>query len=409
MQVLSKPVLASPMAALILLLLTLANLAAAPIKGAGTLPAKGETPSPPVPGRPSREDLDRAITRGTRSFIRDFVEPSYAAVSNGGYVDYKNAEGAVKRYGPKAYVAYQLYLLTHFLMYYQDFGVDPESGLFRKVKTWFVEEFDRRTGNWLWSHEGCLHAKGMIALANLGRSSLVRKGYDWALRSPLSLPYLPPSSLPVSDRIFTIMQSGNIIQTLGNARSSLTGKHGWEHGSPVPDLENTAKLLYALLQAGFPSTDARLTDLRRGLANRVLALGPRLIAADYVGLAWYVFLTHDFDLEPDLAYQRCLQIMEATIDGGWKSHFALMEFPGFRSLMVRALMTAGRRSPQLDAAVNGYVASQSETGAWPLPRALSLWGLDKPPTAGNQAGHHGRRQHLPVDSDADPLSGQALQ
>ena len=134
MQVLSKPVLASPMAAVILLLLTLANLAAAPIKGARTLPTQAEIPSPPVPGQPSQEDLDRAITRGTRSFIRDFVEPSYAAVSNGGYVDYKNAEGSVKRYGPKAYVAYQLYLLTHFLMYYQDFGVDPESDLFRKVR-----------------------------------------------------------------------------------------------------------------------------------------------------------------------------------------------------------------------------------------------------------------------------------
>ena len=156
-----------------------------------------------MPGQPNRAELDRAIDRGTRSYIRDFVEPSYVAVSNGGYVDYKDSEGTVKRYGPKAYVAYQLYLLTHFLMYYQDFGVDPESELFRKVRDWFVEEFDGRTGSWLWSHEGCLHAKGMIALANLGRSSLVRKAYDWALRSPLSLPYLPPSSLPVSDRIFT--------------------------------------------------------------------------------------------------------------------------------------------------------------------------------------------------------------
>ena len=372
--------------AAVVLLLTLPNLAAAQIKSSGALPAPDEIPSPPVSGEPNREDLDRAITRGTRSFIRDFVEPSYAAVSNGGYVDYENAEGAVKRYGPKAYVAYQLYLLTHFLMYYQDFGVDPESELFQKVRDWFVEEFDGRTGSWLWSHEGCLHPKGMIALANLGRSSLVRKAYDWVLRSPLSLPFLPPNSLPVPDRVFTIMQSGNIIQTLGNARNSLTGKHGWEHGSPVPDMENSAKLLYALLQAGFPSTDARLTDLRRGLANRLLALRPPMIAADYVGLAWYVFLTHDFDLEPDLAYQRCLQLMETTIGGDWKSQFALTEFPGFRSLLVRALMTAGRRSPQVDAAVNGYVKSQSDTGAWPLPRALSLWGLDKPPAAGIKLG-----------------------
>ena len=382
-----KPLLSRLVTAVILLQLAQPDLAAVPQKGAGALPSQAEIPSPPVPGQPNRADLDRAIARGTRSYIRDFVEPSYAAVSNGGYVDYKNADGDVKRYGPKAYVAYQLYLLTHFLMYYQDFGVDPESELFRKVRDWFVEEFDGRTGSWLWSHEGCLHAKGMIALANLGRSALVRKAYDWALRSPLSLPYLPPGSLPVSDRIFTIMQSGNIIQTLGNARNSLTGKHGWEHGSPVPDLENSAKLLYALLQAGFPSTHARLTDLRRGLANRLLALAPPMIAADYVGLAWYVFVIHDFHLEPDLAYQRCLQI-DGDDPRRWMEDALRVDgVPGLpQPPGPRALMTAGRRSPQLDAAVNGYVASQSESGAWPLPRALSLWGLDKPPAAGIKLG-----------------------
>ena len=202
------------------------------------------------------------------------------------------------------------------------------------------------------------------------------------------------------------MQSGNIIQTLGNARNSLTGKHGWEHGSPVPDLENSAKLLYALLQAGFPSTHARLTDLRRGLANRLLALAPPMIAADYVGLAWYVFVIHDFHLEPDLAYERCLQMMEDDPRRRMEDAFRPDGVPG---LPQPPGPGAHDRRPeialQLDAAVNGYVASQSESGAWPLPRSLSLWGLDKPPGRRDQAGHHGRRQHLPVDADADPLPG----
>ena len=357
-----------------------------PIKGARPTSVQQEIPSPPVHGSITREDLDRAIDLGTRAFIQDFVKPSYAAVSNGGYVDYKDSGGRTRRYGPKAYVAYQLYLLTHFLMYYQDFDIDPKSELFQNVRDWFLKEFNVQEGKWLWSHEGCLHAKGIIALANLGRSSLAEKAYEWALKSPFSLPYLPPSSLPVRDRMFSIMQSGNIIQTLGNARKSLTGKHSWEHGSPVPDVENSAKLLYGLLKAGFPPKDVRVTDLRRGIINRILSFDDHMIAADYVGLVWYVFLIHEFQLEPDIAYQKCLQLMEQSINGGWKSHFALVEVPAFRSLMVRALMTAGKRSAQLDASVNGYVKSQGVDGVWTLPRALNLWGLDKPPAEGIKIG-----------------------
>ena len=54
-----------------------------------------------------------------------------------------------------------------------------------------MKEFNVQEGKWLWSHEGCLHAKGIIALANLGRSSLAEKAYEWALKSPFSLPIFP--------------------------------------------------------------------------------------------------------------------------------------------------------------------------------------------------------------------------
>ena len=344
---------------------------------------QGEIPSPPVAGSPTKAELDTAIQKGTQGFIREFVQTSYDVVSTG-YVDYTDSQSNEKRYGPKAYVAFQLYLLTHYLMYFEDLGIPRNDPLLNQIHDWFVGQFDKDEGNWLWSHEGCLHAKGMFALANFGYKELVEKGYGWALRN-LSLPFSPPASLPVEDRIFTMRQSGNIIQSVGDAKLSLTGAHGWEHGGPVPDVENSAKFLYALLKAGVPLTDVRVSDLRKGLADRILSFHPRL-AGDFIGLSWYIFAIHKFGLDRNAAYERSLKHMEELVKDGWKSNFPLVEVPAFRSLAVRALLIAGYRFPELDASINGYVRSQDEEGLWRLPRAMQLWGLTKPPTSGIKVG-----------------------
>ena len=369
---------------LISLLIGLLLIGLLPIVVAGPMAAsQGEIPSPPVAGAPTKAELDTAIQKGTQGFIREYVQTSFDTVSTG-YVDYTDSQSNEKRYGPKAYVAFQLYLLTHYLMYFEDLGIPRSDPLLNQIHDWFMGQFDKGQGNWLWSHEGCLHAKGMYALANFGYRDLVEKGYGWALRN-LSLPFSPPPSLPVEDRIFTMRQSGNIIQSVGDARLSLTGKHGWEHGGPVPDVENSAKFLYALLKAGVPVTDVRVSDLRKGLDDRILTFRPRL-AGDFVGLSWYVFAVHKFGLTMEAAYQRCLKLMEELVRGGWKSHFPLVEVPAFRSLAVRALLIAGYRFPELDSAINGYVKSQDADGIWPLPRAMRLWGLTKPPTSGIKVG-----------------------
>lgn len=337
-------------------------------------------PSAPIPGQPARDDLDRAITRGTQAFLREFVEPSYAAVSNGGYVDYVNAVGIKKRLGPKAYVAYQLYLLTHFLMYYHEFGIREDDPLLRNVRDWFLAEFDREQGRWLWSYEGCLHAKGMVALSEIGHSDLVAKAYEWALHSTFYLR---------EHHMFSMMQSGDIIQSLGDATLSLTGRHGWEHGAPIPDAENSSKFLYALLRAGIPADDPRVADLRGGLRAYILSVDTPVAAMgsrDLVGFVWYVLATHRFSLDKDAAYERAIEHMTNAIERDWRANWLLVEVPSFRSLMVRALMTAGRRTPALDAQVNGFAQSQGANGVWPLPRVLKLWAIDRPPATGIKIG-----------------------
>ncbi len=222
-----------------------------PNVGAGSSAgSQGEIPSPPVAGSPTRAELDTAIQKGTQGFIREFVQTSYDVASTG-YVDYTDSKSKEKRYGPKAYVAFQLYLLTHYLMYFEDLGIPRSDPLLNQVHDWFVGQFDKDEGNWLWSHEGCLHAKGMYALANFGYKDLGEKGYGWALRN-LSLPFSPPPSLPVEDRIFTMRQSGNIIQSVGDARLSLTGKHGWSMEGRFPMSKTVPSFSTPFSKRGYP-------------------------------------------------------------------------------------------------------------------------------------------------------------
>ncbi len=99
-----------------------------------------------------------------------------------------------------------------------------------------------------------------------------------------------------------------------------------------------------------------MSDLRRGLVDRILSFRPRL-AGDFIGLSWYIFAVHKFGLDKDNAYKRSLKYMEELVKDGWKSNFPLVEVPAFRSLAVLALLIAGYRFPELDASINGYVRS----------------------------------------------------
>ena len=97
--------------------------------------------------------INRSIERGSRAFIDEYVKTSYEHVSNGGYIEYTDAVGETKRYGPKAYIACDLYLLTHYLMYYREFGVSPQDPLLARVRNWFIQEFNASQGRWIWSDD----------------------------------------------------------------------------------------------------------------------------------------------------------------------------------------------------------------------------------------------------------------
>lgn len=351
--------------------------------GVWLLVAPPSSPQPaPVP-RPTRAALDKAIAAGRNAFIEKYVKTSWEEASDGGYVDYVDAVGQKHTYGPRVYIACQLYLMTHFLMYADDFDVPRDDPLYQSVRDWLINEYDPQAGRWIWSEEGCLHPKGMMALVRSGHRDQVDPAWRWARASQLWLP---------EQHMFTMRQSGDIIQTLGRATLSLSGKSDWEHGAPIPDPEASAKFLHAMLEAGHSLQEPEMTELNDGINDyfeKNTLRFDEMDTRDVIGMVWYVFCTHHFDLPRRGGYDFCIRTMSDGIAAGGvlRKNSLTEHFAAVRGLVIKALLLADIRLPEMDAEIQSMLDRQSPDGDWPLtPAAKKTWGLGVVPPVGIKTG-----------------------
>lgn len=326
--------------------------------------------SPPIDGRVSKEEVDAAIAKGRAAFLHLYVEPALANAEPGGFVDAVDPKGVKQRLGPNVYVQCQLYLIVHLLMYSDEMGIARDDPLVQRSLHFLLKTFDDSKGRWIWSEEGCLHAKGLDVLARFGEREKFDKGWRYALTSPIWLK---------DQGLFTMMQSGEIVQSLGPGSLSLSGKDGWEHGAPIVDEENSSKFLFALLESGRspddPDVAALESNLSRYLATNALAIG-YMKTKDLVGRIWPIWMHARWRLPEDDGLRVALAQMRAAMRGEWRLNFMLRILPMFRSDLIRALLEIGDRGPEIDAMVHGLVASQEPDGAWRLPHIKKLWGLE---------------------------------
>ena len=69
-------------------------------------------------------------------------------------------------------------------------------------------------------------------------------------------------------------------------------------------------------------------------------------------------------------------------------NFQLRSIPLFRALVVRALLIAGDRNPEIDAVINGLVKAQRSDGAWSTSANVeSVWSMGEPPKEGYKHGN----------------------
>ncbi len=342
---------------------------------------------PPLPGPPTPLDLEVAIEKGRNAFVEKYVRPYQELALQGGFLDYTDAAGVTRRLGPEVYFQNQLYTLVHFLMYFRELGFEPDDPLVRELREWLLSKLDQRSGRWLWSEEGCLQPKMMVALSHFGERELIDLAYEWA-RSALFFRR--------EDGLFSIMQSGFIIQTLGPSDRSLSNQLVWEHkddqGEPVnaPDEENSAKYLYALLAAGHSADSEEVvrlhTALSTFLAHTPLAVG-HWRTHHIVGRCWLVLCHQKFDLPPTDGYVMSLKALRQAGEGEWRYNLMMRTVPLFRALMVRVLLLAGERGEELDSIVHGLVAGQDPDGSWTLPHTYKMWNMDRPPKVGYKYGN----------------------
>jgi hypothetical protein len=327
--------------------------------------------SPPVSGRATKAEVDAAIEKGRAAFLHLFVEPALANAEPGGFVEAVDPKGVKQRLGPDVYVQCQLYLIVHLLMYQEELGLARDDPLVQRSLQFLLKTFDDAKGRWIWSEEGCLHAKGLAVLARFGERERFEKGWRYALSSPM---YLKEEGL------FTMMQSGHIVQSLGPGSRSLSGEDGWEHGAPVVDEENSSKFLFALLEEGRSPDDPEVAGLEarlsRYLATNALALG-YMKTKDLVGRIWPILMHARWRLPDDDGLRVALAQMRAAMRGEWRLNFMLRILPMFRADLIRALLEIGDRNVEIDAMVHGLVASQEPDGAWRLPHIKKLWGLEQ--------------------------------
>jgi hypothetical protein len=81
--------------------------------------------------------------------------------------------------------------------------------------------------------------------------------------------------------------------------------------------------------------------------------------------------------------------MESGIAGGDETRKSALtaHFSGARGKVIKALLMADRRMPQMDDEIRAFLAQQDEKGAWPLtPSAKAAWGLSGRPAQGIKMG-----------------------
>lgn len=318
---------------------------------------------PPVERVPTREELHRAIDRGIQAYVERFFEPAWKRVQSG-TVEHIDPSGSRRQLSPEIYVQADLYLVVHFLLYHDRFGVPATDPRVLAVRRWLREKLSPE-GRWIWSEEGCLHAKGMIALARAGDHEPTLRAWKWIQGSDLNLRDLG---------LFTMRQSGRIIQTLGPGSLSLTGKVIWEHGSPKPDIEQSSKLLYALLRAGKAPDEPDVKVLLQGISRYV---EERLLDVDLapldeiLGLTWFLTAHVEFELPRGTAYKAGVGWIQTAMRGRWRQNNSIGVMPLVRAKMCSALLVTGAPIPEIDSHMAGYIRGQRADGSWSSGRSMA--------------------------------------
>lgn len=260
--------------------------------------------------------LDESIDRAKHFYEKEYLVRSLATVERGNVPVLFSVDGAtsevsadrVPALGEKvevfdAYVEYQLYTVIHFLMYFRDWGYEDSDLLVARGKEWLVSTLNEDEGRWVWSEQGCLHAKAVIALVRLRETERARKAMNWALHSRLW-----------TGSGFAELQTDDVIHSV---TQSALGDHSHKKIGHIDDSmfnrEGTAKFLYAMAALGMSETP-EFRSAKERLERSYENTSPDAIVKSFgevAGVSWVIYLYEENGIVKDGLYEKAKAIVLA--------------------------------------------------------------------------------------------------
>lgn len=314
--------------------------------------------------------LNNAISRAKDFYTTEYLSRSLSAVEKGKVAvffsnDGKTSEVAVDHVPTKGekvkifnkYVEYQLYTVIHFLMYFQDWGYSASDPLVERGKQWLVSTFDAQEGRWVWSEQGCSHAKAIIALVRLGEKEKAKKAMEWALKSDLRIENgfteLQTDAVihSFSKKVFTPLQTKNTTEKIEKNRLNR---------------EETAKFLYAM--AALDMTDT--ADFQK-VKNALEQSYSKNIPLDYfvrtfsetVAVSWIVYAYEEYHIPKDGLYDKARAFVIALAEKDL-SDKTLINYSRGKILMALSLMRDEKAQSLKEGILKTILDTQFPDGHW---------------------------------------------
>lgn len=316
----------------------------------------------------SARALDESIDRAKQFYEKEYLDRSLAAVERGNVTVLFSADGATSEVSAgrtpapgervevfDTYVEYQLYTVIHFLMYSRDWGYADADPLVARGKKWLVSTFDEHGGRWVWSEQGCLHAKAIIALVRLGETEKAKKAMDWALHSKLW-----------TGAGFAELQTDDVIHSV---TQSALGDHPYKTISRTDDSlfnrEGTAKFLYAMAALGMsdtPEFQKAKERLERSYSENASVDALLKSFGEVAGVSWVIYLYEENGIAKDGLYEKAKAIVLALAKKDAEEK-VLMNYERGKVLAALSLME-GEMSDTQRTIAQTALTQQAADGSW---------------------------------------------
>lgn len=317
----------------------------------------------------SAKNLDNAINRAKDFYINEYLVRSLVGVERGKIAvlfssDGKTSEAAAD-YAPaqreklKIFnkpIEYQLYIVVHFLMYFKDWGYSIDDPLVKRARNWLISTFDAEEGRWMWSKQGCLHSKAIIALIRLGEKTKAEKAMEWALKSDLR-----------SGDEFSEPQTDSVIHSVSHyALTPLQEKNTSDKIDFFSSREGTAKFLYAMAALGMADT----ADFKNTVKKLGQSYTENVVLSDFiehfgeiVAISWIIYAYEDHRLPEDDLYTKAKDFVVALAEKDLPEKM-LTNYSRGKILMALSLMRDEKIYSLREKILKTVLDQQSPDGHW---------------------------------------------